>query len=531
MQARKTVPLPGSERSPLRGARVKSQIDGNEPIEVRITLKPPQSLQQKAEQLATQSIEKRQYVSREDFEKTFGTDDATIQQIQQFATEHHLSVSSVNRGQHSVHLTGAAREMQEAFQTFLYNYETDGVSYRGRTGAIHVPEDLASKIESVNGLDNRPVATPKIRLRQPSTGIAPHKAASEFMPSDVAKLYSFPTNTNPGQGQCVAIIELGGGFRQTDLNTYFGSHKPTVTAVSVDKGHNSPTGDAGGPDGEVMLDVEVVGQIASSSNIAVYFAPNTNKGFLDAITAAIHDTTRKPSVISISWGGPEDGGGWSPSVLTAFNNAFQAASVMGVTVLAAAGDDGSSDGLNTGDHVDFPASSPWVTACGGTRLTSDKKTIQSETVWNDGAQGGATGGGISTHFPVPTYQKNLSATMTKGGTTPLTGRGVPDISGDADPQTGYDVRVDGQSFPIGGTSAVAPLMAALVALLNQNSTKAAGFLNPLLYAAIGTNTFRDITNGNNGTYAAAKGWDACTGLGVPVGTALQGMLKGQAAKA
>jgi len=536
MQARKTVPLPGSERNPARGARVTGPVDGNEPIEVRISLKPPNSLQQKAEELATQSVDKRQYVSREDFEKTFSTDAATIERIQQFASEHNLAVSHIDRAQHVVHLTGAVRDMSQAFQTYLEHYQKpDGVTYRGRTGAIHIPDDLANLIESVNGLDDRPVATPKIRLRSKSTatGVTPHAgAASDFKPQDIAKLYSFPTTANAGQGQCVAIIELGGGFRQSDLNTYFGAHKPTVTAVSVDKGHNSPTGDAGGPDGEVMLDIEVVGAVAPSSNIAVYFAPNTNKGFLDAISAAVHDKTRKPSVISISWGGPEDGGGWSPSVLNAFNAIFQAASLMGVTVLAASGDNGSSDGMDSGNHVDFPASSPWVTGCGGTRLTSDKKTIQSETVWNDGAQGGATGGGISTAFQVPTYQKNLSAALTKGGTTPLTGRGVPDVAGDADPETGYDVRVDGQNFPIGGTSAVAPLMAGLVAILNQNlGNKTVGFMNPLIYNAMGTTAFRDITNGNNGTYCAAKGWDACTGLGVPVGTALLGMLKGQAAKA
>src|SRR5262249_44703887 len=161
----------------------------------------------------------------------------------------------------------------------------------------------------------------------------------------------------------------------------------------------------------------------------------------------------------------------------------------------AAGDNGSSDGMSSGNHVDFPASNPWVTACGGTSLNApDKHTIQDETVWNDGAQGGATGGGGSTRFDPPSYQNRLQVTLSNNTTTPLTKRGVPDISGDADPETGYDVLVDGQRFPIGGTSAVAPLYAGLVALLNQELGKPVGFWNPQLYNAIGTTAFRDITN-------------------------------------
>jgi kumamolisin len=531
MPTRKTGPLPGSEHKPVSGARVKSPISGDEPVEVRITLKAPASLEQKAADLAKKPIGSRQYLSRAEFEKTFGADDATIKKIEQFARDHNLAVSNIDRARNAVFLTGNVRDMNLAFQTHLETYEQpNGVTYRGRTGALHVPEDLVDNILSINGLDERPVATPKLRLR--GTGATSHAAQTiEYQPQQVASLYSFPSGVN-GTGECIAIIELGGGFKQADLTTYFGKTSPTVTAVSVDGGRNHPTGSANGPDAEVMLDIEVAGSIASGANIAVYFAPNTNKGFLDAVSTAVHDTTRNPSVISISWGSAEDGGSYSTSVLNSFSQIFQAASVLGITVLVAAGDNGSGDGVKTGNHVDFPASNPWVTACGGTTLTApDFKTIQSETVWNDGAQGGATGGGVSTVFPVPTYQQGLQATLSTNKTVALTGRGVPDIAGDADPDTGYNVLVDGQSFPIGGTSAVAPLMSALVALLNQELGKPVGFWNPQLYQAIGTTAFRDITSGNNGAYAAAKGWDACSGVGVPVGTALASALKGHAAKA
>jgi kumamolisin len=531
MQTRKTVPLPGSEHKPVTGVRVKGPISGDDPVEVRITLKIPASMEQRATELAKTPIAERQYMSHAEYEKAFGADDATVQKIEQFARDHNLAVSRIDRARNAVFLTGNVRDMNLAFQTHLECYEQpDGVTYRGRTGSLHVPEDIADKILSINGLDERPVATPKKRLRRPA---ATSNAAQtiEYQPQQIASLYSFPTDVN-GSGECIGIVELGGGFKQTDLNTYFGKANPTVTAVSVDGGRNHPTGDPNGPDGEVLLDIEVAGSIAPGAKIAVYFAPNTNKGFLDAVSTAVHDTTRKPSAISISWGSAEDGGGYSSSVLSSFNQMFQAASLLGVTILVAAGDNGSSDGVSTGNHVDFPASNPWVTACGGTTLTApDMHTIQNETVWNDGAQGGATGGGVSTVFPVPTYQQGLQATLSTNKTQPLTGRGVPDLAGDADPNTGYNVLVDGQSFPIGGTSAVAPLMSGLVALLNQELGKPVGFWNPQLYQAIGTTAFRDITSGNNGTYAAAKGWDACSGLGVPVGTALASALKGQAAKA
>ena len=531
MPARRTVSLPGSDRKPTLGARVKGPISGDDPMEIRITLKANPSLQGKLEELARQPVATRNYVSREDFEKTYGTDQATIDKIEAFAGEHNLAVSRVDRGQHTVHLTGNVRDMSQAFQTYLECYEQpDGVTYRGRTGAIQIPEDLADVILSVNGLDDRPVAKPKLRV-QPE--VAPHAAQSiSYTPQQVAKLYSFPAGVNPGQGQCVGIIELGGGFRQSDLTTYFGKNGPKVTAVSVDRGKNAPTGNPNSADGEVLLDIEVVGAIATAASIAVYFAPNTNKGFLDAISAAVHDSVRKPSAVSISWGSPEDGGGYSQASLNAFDQIFQAAAAMGVTVTAAAGDNGSSDGVSTGDHADFPASDPYVLACGGTRLVStDKVTIQSESVWNDGAQGGATGGGVSVKFPVPTYQHGLRAARADGTSPALTGRGVPDIAGDADPVTGYQVLVDGQRFVIGGTSAVAPLMAALVAILNQQLGKPVGLLQPMLYSMLGTKALRDITTGNNGTYAAAPGWDACTGVGAPVGTAMLAALKGQTAKA
>jgi kumamolisin len=258
----------------------------------------------------------------------------------------------------------------------------------------------------------------------------------------------------------------------------------------------------------------------------VYFAPNTDQGFVDAILDAAHDSVRKPSVISISWGASEDD--WTPQARAAMNQALQDCAALGVTVTVAAGDNGSTDGASDHKlHVDFPASAPFALACGGTTLQGSGSTIKSETVWNETPkQGGATGGGISNAFPIPAYQTGAGVPVNPQ--TKYAGRGVPDIAGDADPYTGYQVLVDGKSAVIGGTSAVAPLWAGLIALLNQKLGKPVGFLNPKLYALKGVTN--DITSGNNddsgvGAYSAKPGWDPCTGWGSPNGTALLNALQ------
>ncbi len=235
----------------------------------------------------------------------------------------------------------------------------------------------------------------------------------------------------------------------------------------------------------------------------------------------MHDTTHKPAVISISWGGAESS--WTSQAMTAMDDAFQAAATMGITVCIASGDNGSSDGAADGsEHVDFPASSPFALGCGGTTLKAASGAIGSEVVWNDGASGGASGGGVSGVFAKPAWQANLSAVTTQGTRAALAMRGVPDVAGNADPQSGYQILVDGSASVIGGTSAVAPLWAALIARLNQISGHAAGLVNPKLYQT--PTALRDITAGNNGDFAAASGWDACTGLGSPNGTALRSVI-------
>jgi kumamolisin len=422
-----------------------------------------------------------------------------------------------------VRLTGTVEQLTRIFGTSLEEVSSSGphgrdVTHRHRTGSLQIPAELDGIVTAVLGLDDRPQA------RAHFQAIPLGDSGISYTPPELARIYNFPRGAD-GKGQVVAIIELGGGFGQADLDAYFeslGITGPSVTAVSVDGAVNQPGQDPAGADGEVMLDIEVVGALAPKADILVYFAPNTDAGFLDAIINASHSATT-PASISISWGQNEDA--WTIQARSALDEALADATALGVTVTAAAGDSGSTDGAADGkDHADFPASSPHALACGGTRLAADPATgiTTSETVWNDGPKS-ATGGGYSDTFPAPVWQSNLpeharhrtpSPRPTLGGH----GRGVPDVSGVADPQTGYKVRVDGTDMVIGGTSAVAPLWAALIALFAQTTGRRFGQIQPLLYSR--TTGFHDVTLGNNGTYQAATGWDPCTGLGSPDGTAL-----------
>jgi kumamolisin len=499
----------------MAGAKAIGKADPSERLEVTLLLKRPNAVAFKAKVDAAKAGAKRpDNLSRSEFAQQFSANPADIERVENFATQNDLAVVAADAARRTVILSGTVAQLEKVFGVKLQQFEHAAGSYRGRTGAVHLPAELDGVVEAVLGLDNRPQAAPHFR-RRPLTGNVHWRAAAtaSFAPTELAALYGFPAGN--GKDECIAIIELGGGYRPADLTKYFKALKlkaPNVVAVSVDHGRNQPTGDPNGPDGEVMLDIEVAGAVAPRAKIAVYFAPNTDAGFLNAITTAIHDDKNKPSVISISWGSAESQ--WTEQSMRAFDEAFQAAAAMGVTVCAASGDNGSGDGQDDGkDHVDFPASSPSVLACGGTRLRAADGKIVDEVVWDEGSSG-AGGGGVSNFFPVPDYQKGLKA-RANGRDSALKGRGVPDVAGDADPQTGYNVRVDGENTVIGGTSAVAPLWAGLIALINAAKGNRVGFINPKIYGAAAS--FNDIETGNNGTFGATPGWDACTGLGTPIG--------------
>jgi kumamolisin len=514
------VDLKGSTRTPFPGARKVGPCDPNEEFEVTVFLRRGSAAAAfpSVEQLGARLPAERKHLSREAFASTHGARAEDLARIRAFASQYHLQVKAESSARRSVILSGKAQDFCNAFDVELSRYEHPSGTYRGRIGAIRIPAELDGVVEGVFGFDNRPQAQTHFRRRKAATGVS-------FSPTQVAQAYDFPAGTD-GTGQCIALLELGGGFRTEDLNSYFkglGISTPKVTAASVDGGKNSPTGSADGPDGEVELDIEVSGAVAPGSQIAAYFAPNTDQGYLDALTAAAHDTNLRPSIISTSWGGPETS--WTQQAMNAMSSVCQDAATMGVTVLAASGDSGATDGDTNGElAVDFPASSPYVIGCGGTRLTIANNSISTEQAWNELSSGeGATGGGVSEFFALPAFQLTAGVPKAPNG---FVGRGVPDVAGDADPTTGYSVLVDGQTTVIGGTSAVAPLWSGLLARINQSLGTNVGYINPLLYSSKVEQTLHDIITGSNGGYSAGPGWDACTGLGSPDGKALLAALGG-----
>ncbi|HJY97760.1 MAG TPA: S53 family peptidase, partial [Streptosporangiaceae bacterium] len=509
-------------------------------------------------------------------------------------TSRGLEVTAVHPTTRRVKVAGTLGDLSRAFGTTLRQVSSPDpsghgrVTHRYREGPLYVPAALAGVVTAVLGLDTRPQAQPHFRTPRDAAAAQ----GTSYYPNQVAQIYDFPANTT-GAGQTVAVIELGGGFTTSDLDAYFGGLNiavPSITAASVDGASNNP-GDTSGASVEVNLDIDVIGAAAPGAAQVVYFAPNNgDQGFVDAISNAA-GASPAPIAISISWGQSEDS--WTAQGLSAMNAAMSDAAAMGITVCVAAGDNGSSDGVNDGQvHVDFPASSPYALACGGTKLLADAATgtVSSEVVWNELAAGeGAGGGGVSDQFAQPTWQANAgvgaraaaqpaaaaggaaaaadaggaaagadaeadplrhrrhhgsgsgsggsgsggsgSGSGGSGGGSSGTGwRGVPDVAGNADPVTGYQIYSGGQAQVVGGTSAVAPLWSALIARLAQATGKRFGLIQPLLYAGVSPGAdvpgFRDITSGNNGAYAAGPGWDACSGLGSPDGTALLTRLQG-----
>lgn len=517
------IPLPGSYRTTVTGARQVGPAAPDAEVRLTVQLRPrdPAGLAAKIETPGY-----RPY-SREEFDRAHAPADEDIAAVRGYLESRGLSVVAVSPDRRSLSATGPVAAAEGAFDTTLHTYERDGRRFHARAGQLRVPEEVASLVEGVFGLDRRPFARPHTAF---PTGEARIPGLTPLTALDVARAYGFPAGD--GVGQTIGIVELGGGYQESDLRQYFAGldlPEPRVIAVGVGGGSNNPTVDRGA-DGEVELDIQVAGAIAPAARIVVYFGKDASEGsFVDAINAVVSDTANAPSVVSISWGGPESGA--TAAARGAMDSSFQTGASLGLTFLCAAGDNGSADTPNAATAtVDYPASSPYVTGCGGTALAVANGAAAREIVWNEGTGGGATGGGISAAYPAPPWQQNATLPAPVGG-EPARGRGVPDVAGNADPYSGYLVRVDGKTQPIGGTSAVAPLWAGLIARINGTSAKRAGFLNPTIYAARGQG-FRDITVGDNGIppatgYSAGPGWDACTGWGSPLGAQLATVLGGQ----
>jgi kumamolisin len=514
--------LPGSIRNPAAGARLIGRTDGAAKIDVTVVLVRKTKISRAVWQRhALKKPDERPSVDYTAFAERYGASDEALVAVRSFAAKYRLKVTNVDQCRRVIKLSGSASNMEQAFGTVLDDYAVGPDSYRGRQGPLLLPVEIAAYVEAVLGLDNRPVAKPRLRLRI---------AQISFYPNELAALYSFPPGD--GTGQTVALIELGDNYGPDDLQAYFAAaglrQPPTIRSVGVVQGVPVPYGQDPDSDGEVMLDVEVVGAMAPGATIVVYFSDNSDQGFYEAVSQAVHHPST--TAVSISWGSPEKD--WTQQSLGAWASLGQSATLLNVPIFVASGDHGCTDeqptdqGYDGQRHVDFPGTcADGIASCGGTSLRGNT----SETVWNDG-DGWATGGGVSTHFQIPIWQCGVTA----DGETALLMRGVPYIAGNADPNTGIKVRVDGADSVSGGTSAVAPQWAALTAVLSQQLGKKAGFFIPLLYSNAKSGATNDIATGNNTVFgvtgfSAKPGWDACTCLGSPNGAKLLGLLSGLAA--
>jgi kumamolisin len=518
--------LMGSARNAVPGAKLTGKTDSRTPITVTVVLKRKLPIETSVlHQHYSLRPHERPVADHAAFARQYGASDEAISAVQAFAVAHGLSVINVDQARRVVELSGPVANMEQAFGTVLHDYAIGRQAYRGRRGPVQLPVAVLPHVEAVLGLDNRPVAKPRFR---PRTG-----GPLGYYPQEIAALYKFPPLD--GTGETIALIELSGNLGPQDLATYFKAaglkRAPVVRPVSVSPGVPIPYGNDTDSDGEVMLDIEVAGAMAPGATIVVYFAANNDQGFYQALSQAVHDPAT--TAVSISWGSAEKN--WSGQSMDAWNTLGQGAALLNVPIFVAAGDHGCTDEQNTDAgfdgqrNVDFPGTcASGVACCGGTNLVGKGTAITNEIVWNDN-NGWSTGGGVSTHFQTPAWQSGLIAE----GNSVLLMRGVPDVAGDADQETGINIRVNGKDYPSGGggTSAVAPQWAALTALLSQSLKRKAGFFIPLLYQNPGTTN--DITSGNNSVYgvtgyAAKQGWDACTGLGSPNGQKILALLSGAA---
>ena len=445
----------------------------------------------------------------DEFNDMFAPSQEDINLVTEFAINNKLAVHKIYTNSATIKLVGSVENFNSAFGITLLNVTNNDRSYLSYSGSITLPSTLQDVVIGVVGLDDSLLLSHSVVATDiVATGHVPNT------PQQVAQAYQFPNGT--GNGTCIGIIELGGGYTQQNLTSTFsrvGLPIPTITSVSIAPGQNNPSDITNSP--EVMMDLYVAGGVAPNAKLAVYFAVNSFAGFINAVNAAVHDAVNAPSVISISWGSYEQNWGNNASLMDV---TFLQAIALGITVIAATGDYGSKagPGYTNPYTVQYPASSPYVLSCGGTLMALNSAGgIASEVVWNIGTNGSS--GGVSALYSAPAYQSGLTYTTYPAGTTSaLSGRGIPDVSGQA---VGYQFYygVNNQPYPnASGTSAAAPLYAGLVAIVNQLTNRRVGFLNTKLYN--NSMSFNDVTSGNNACpasvgYSATVGWDACTGLG------------------
>lgn len=461
------------------------------------------------------------YLSSQEFIERFAPTEDDYKKVIAYAKSLGLTVTGKHPNRTLLNVSGQATALETAFNLRLEHYQQpNGRKFYAPSANPEVPTTIAAIIHGIVGLDNHAVWRPFHRKKEtefPISGAASHTFPSGpgngFGPNDLLTAYNLSQTASNGSGQVIALFELG-GYQASDINEYtkyFGLPTANLKNVLVDGGAGS------GINPEVTLDIELALALAPQSQIYVYEGPNSDQGVLDTYNRIATDNIAKQ--VSTSWGLGETL--VNSQYLQAENAIFQQMAAHGQTIYAAAGDSGAYDNYSNDSTqtlmVDDPASQPYVVGVGGTRLTVNPVSgaYESESVWNNGLGKGAGGGGISTVWPIPSWQKNV-ATLSSATT-----RNVPDVALNADTNSGYAIYHDSQWQVFGGTSCAAPLWAAFTACVNQvltaNQQPVLGFANPVLYA-IGAGSsyaadFHDVTSGNNLHYAAGKGYDNASGWG------------------
>ncbi len=519
------VAVPGTAAPAFVGAHRDGAVAAGRRVSVAMSLKLHNTAQLTAFDKAVStpgSAEYGHYLTPAQFASRFGPTAADVAQVRQFLTSAGLRVTSVSGNRQVVDAAGPANAVAATFHTSLSNYTEGARHYFANDSAVSLPSGVASVVQGVSGLTNRAVAHPEIAPATPAaTPHAVNPIAGALSPSQYDTAYRFNQLGADGTGVTVALWEFD-GYKATNLtsyNTEYGLTGPAATTVSVD-GANFDTRPGQG-EGEVELDSEIVRGVAPKAAQLVYEAPNSDQGQIDMANAIVSQD--RVSVISISWGGCEQDS--TSATMTSTDNAFSQGVAEGISIYSASGDDGSRDCTQTATGstvkaVDYPASSPFQTGAGGTTLTTGAGGVySSERGWSGG------GGGVSIRYARPSYQTGTSTMRT-----------VPDVSGDADPNTGYSIFSGGTWTEFGGTSCAAPLWSGFTALINQREAAAArpnlGFANPALYPILGganyATSFHDVKTGSNGDFTATTGYDDVTGIGSPIADGLVTTLLGAA---
>ncbi|MGE5243235.1 MAG: protease pro-enzyme activation domain-containing protein [Betaproteobacteria bacterium] len=459
------------------------------------------------------------------------------------ARVHGLRVAAISSPRHSVILSGTLERFARAFRVEFANYMLGGTHFIGHSTPVFVPAPLSGAVAAVLGFDDRPLARPQAAAKRQAVGVHPDA---------VARAYGFAPVASGIRNQTIAILLPYGGFYRSDLVRFFrslGRRVPVIRELDVEGRSNQPapkaairrfcdsvqgksplldaaaTGPVRGPGSspwnvlwsvEAALDVELAGALAPQCDLLVCFIPDNPRGKFEGFARAITHPTR-PAVISCSWSAHEHD--VPPMLLGALNRLFMFAALRNITVCCSSGDDGGASGER--HRVHFPASSPYVLACGGSAFP-DPAGVRHETVWNEqvGPQRMSTSGGFSRAFPRPWWQRRHVRRKGAG----RRGRAVPDVAAKADFKRGYQLVVAGRDVALGGTSAATPTWAAFVARLNDTLGVPVGFISPQLYSERARGALYAVTTGGNGTYRATRGWDPCTGLGTPIGAALLDVL-------